>query len=345
MKKAKIIKFGSPLMIVEEDEPTKIPYNYAKVKIVANGICGTDVKLAYGEGLRPNLPLVPGHEPAGIVIDINTEEKEFLEIKGKQVVIYPHLSCGNCENCITGKENICLNIKGSLGINVDGALQEYIVLALRNLIPLPSNVGIEEGALAGGVVSVPLHGIREIGDLVGKYVLVIGTGGLAFAAIQILKYGGAYVVTAGRKPEKLQIALNLGSDAIIDTNEDYISKARALTPLGKGFDAVIDLAGSSIEVLRSIKTLKRGGLFIMIGYSAEQLNLDYSKIVLDGIKIFGSRSYTRKDLKDSLKLISEGKVKPLITERFGLYDINKAISLVKEGKSVGRIIIRLDKNN
>ena len=83
----------------------------------------------------------------------------------------------------------------------------------------------------------------------------------------------------------------------------------------------------------------------MIGYSAEQLNLDYSKIVLDGIKIFGSRSYTRKDLKDSLKLISEGKVKPLITERFSLYDINKAISLVKEGKSVGRIIIRLDKSN
>lgn len=338
MRAMQIVSFNSPLVLANK-ELGNIPAESARVKMLSNGICATDVKMVDGKGFQPPLPFVPGHEPAGIVEEVNSDSDSFQALVGKKVVLHPHVSCGACENCISGRENICLSMKGSYGINKNGGLQEYVDIAAKNLVPIPGNITIDEGALAGGVVAVPLRGIKELGNILGKEVLVLGTGGLALAAIQVIKTLGGIPIVAGRKDEKLEIAHKVGAEMTINTlKDDYVAEIRRITG-SRGIYAAVDLAGDYTEVPKLFQTIMRGGKLLIIGYSKKTFEASYSGLALDAISIIGSRSYTRNDLKESVDLISRGHVKPIIYKTFPLEEANEALDLVRNGKSNGRVLI------
>lgn len=333
-----IVEYGKKLVEMSADMKP-LQKDYARVRIRANGVCATDVKLVDGVGFHPELPFVPGHEPAGQVEEINSDMEKYRDYVGRRFVVHPHITCGECENCLSGRENVCLAVKGSLGISINGAFSEYVDVPLRNLIPVPDNMDFPSAALAGGVVAVPLLAIRNLGDLVNRDVVVIGTGGLAMVAIQILKNAGSNVIVVGRKDEKLQMASKLGAAFAINSMQtDYVKDIKNYTR-GIGADYVVDLAGDPKEVPVAINSLKRGGTFSVVGYSSSTVNLDYKKIALDAIKIQGSRSYTRNDLRISVDLIKNHLVKPLISHRFPLESANEAISVVRSGTSMGRVIL------
>ncbi len=335
-----ILEYGKPLSM----ETTKMPplrREYARVRIRANGVCATDVKLVDGVGFKPALPFVPGHEPAGTVEDMVTDNPRYSEYIGKTFVVSPHITCGECENCLSGKENICLNMGGSLGISINGAFAKYVDVPLRNLVEVPKGMDYSMAALAGGVVAVPLVAIRALGDLNEKNVVVLGSGGLAMAAIQILRNIGANVIVIGRKEEKLKVAGDLGSSYTINsTSTDYIEEIMNYTGRS-GADCVIDLAGDPKEVPRIMTTLKRGGTLSIVGYSSSQIAIDYRKIALDALQIRGSRSYTKNDIRLAVKLMTSGKVKPIISKKVPLESANEALSLVRNGSSVGRIVLEI----
>ncbi len=333
-----IVEYGKKLVEMSADMKP-LQRDYARVRIRANGVCATDVKLVDGVGFHPELPFVPGHEPAGQVEEINSDMEKYRDYVGRRFVVHPHITCGECENCLSGRENVCLAVKGSLGISINGAFSEYVDVPLKNLIPVPDNMDFPSAALAGGVVAVPLLAIRNLGDLVNRDVVVIGTGGLAMVAIQILKNAGSNVIVVGRKDEKLQMASKLGAAFAINSMQtDYVKDIKNYTR-GIGADYVVDLAGDPKEVPVAINSLKRGGTFSVVGYSSSTVNLDYKKIALDAIKIQGSRSYTRNDLRISVDLIKNHLVKPLISHRFPLESANEAISVVRSGTSMGRVIL------
>ncbi|MGC8505471.1 MAG: alcohol dehydrogenase catalytic domain-containing protein [Thermoplasmata archaeon] len=333
-----IVEYGKRLVEMSS-EMKPLQRDYARVRIRANGVCATDVKLVDGVGFHPELPFVPGHEPAGQVEEVNSDSEKYKNYVGRKFVVHPHITCGECENCLSGRENVCLALKGSLGISINGAFSEYVDVPLRNLIPVPDSMDFPYAALAGGVVAVPLLAIRNLGDLMNRDVVVIGTGGLAMVAIQILKNGGSNVIVVGRKDEKLQMASELGASFVINsTQADYVKEIRHYTA-GIGADYVLDLAGDPKEVPVAINSLKRGGTFSVVGYSSSTINLDYKKIALDAIKIQGSRSYTRNDLRISVDLIKNHLVKPIISHRFPLESANEAISVVRSGTSIGRVVL------
>ena len=338
MRAMQITEFKHPMRLAEIPIE-KLPEGYARVRMGSNGICATDVKMVDGVGFKPNLPFIPGHEPAGKVEDVNTKDESFLSLQGRNVVIHPHVSCGMCENCITGNENICLHMKRSYGINTNGGLQEYIDVPVRNLVPLPSGMSMDMGALAGGVVAVPLKGIRQLGSMLGKKVLIIGTGGLAFSAIQLSRAMGADVIVVGRKPEKLSLARSLGaSHTLLQSEVDYVKEIRDMTD-GIGVHAAIDLAGDRGEVPKLTQAVKRGGTVLIIGYSAETIELPYNRIALDGIRIIGTRSYTRNDLSESVDMIASGRCTPIISRHFPLEESNEAIDQVRSGGGIGRVLV------
>jgi propanol-preferring alcohol dehydrogenase len=317
-----------------------LPIGYARVRIRANGVCSTDVKLVDGRGFTPNLPFTPGHEPSGTVEEVNSLNDSDGQYNGKNFVIFPHITCGQCENCINGKENLCLNSGGSIGLSVDGAMAKYVDVPIKNLIPMPNGLDFVNASLAGGVVAVPLTAIKEQGNIMNKNTLVIGTGGLAMAAVQILKNSGADVTVLGRKDEKLEVAKKIGADRTLNSTVDlWENELRQIS--GNGMDYIIDLAGDPNEIPRMLKYVKRGGSISIVGYSKEILSLDYSKIALDGIKIVGSRSYTRNDLRYAIAMISKKKVVPVIQKTLPLELANDAISLVRDGKSIGRIVLTI----
>ena len=333
-----IVEYGKKLVEMSADMKP-LQRDYARVRIRANGVCATDVKLVDGVGFHPELPFVPGHEPAGQVEEVNSDLEKYRDYVGRRFVVHPHITCGECENCLSGRENVCLAVKGSLGISINGAFSEYVDVPLRHLIPVLDNMAFPSAALAGGVVAVPLLAIRNLGDLVNRDVVVIGTGGLAMVAIQILKNAGSNVIVVGRKDEKLQMASKLGAAFAINSMQiDYVKEIKNYTR-GIGADYVVDLAGDPKEVPVAINSLKRGGTFSVVGYSSSTVNLDYKKIALDAIKIQGSRSYTRNDLRISVDLIKNHLVKPLISHRFPLESANEAISVVRSGTSMGRVIL------
>ena len=314
---------------------------YARVRIKANGVCATDVKLVDGVGFKPALPFVPGHEPSGIVEEVVTDDPRYSDYPGRSFVVSPHITCGECENCLSGKENICLNMGGSLGISINGAFAQYVDIPLRNLVEMPDGMDHSMAALAGGVVAVPLVAIRGLGDLMEKNVVVMGSGGLAMAAIQILNNIGARVTVIGRKDEKLKVARELGASLTINsTSSDYVKEIMDHTG-GRGVDNVVDLAGDPKEVPKLLSTLKRGGTLSIVGYSSSQIVLDYRKIALDAIQIKGSRSYTRRDIRLAVNLMASGKVMPIISHKVPLESANDAISLVRNGTSIGRVVLEI----
>ena len=333
-----IVEYGKKLVAMSS-EMKPLQRDYARVKIRANGVCATDVKLVDGVGFHPELPFIPGHEPAGQVEEVNSDSQKYKDYVGKRFVMHPHITCGECENCLSGRENVCLAVKGSMGISINGAFSEYVDVPLRNLIPVPGNMDFPFAALAGGVVAVPLLAIRNLGDLINRDVVVIGTGGLAMVAIQILKNAGSNVIVVGRKDEKLQLASSLGAAfAVNSIQTDYVKEIKEYTH-GIGADYVVDLAGDPQEVPVAINSLKRGGTLSVVGYSSSTISLDYKKIALDAIKIQGSRSYTRNDLRISVDLIKNRVVKPIISHKLPLESANEAISLVRSGTSMGRVIL------
>ena len=337
MRAMQIVSYKSPLTLGNIGEP-ELPAESARIRMMANGVCATDVKMVDGLGFQPKLPFVPGHEPAGIVEDVNSDNESFRALIGKPVVIHPHVACGVCENCVSGHENICLSMKASYGINTNGGLQEYLAIAAKNLITLPGNITLDEGALAGGVVAVPLHGLKQLGSLLDRKVLVLGAGGLALAAIQIIKAMGGEAIVVGRKESKLDLAQSVGADVVINsTKTDYVEEVKKLT--GPGVHAAVDLAGDNNEVPRLLQTVRRGGKVLIIGYSKKTFEGAYSRLALDGISIVGTRSYTRNDLRESVNMISRKLVKPIITETFPLEMANKALDLVRTGQSLGRVLV------
>ncbi|MEM0118003.1 MAG: alcohol dehydrogenase catalytic domain-containing protein [Conexivisphaerales archaeon] len=329
--------YGEQLVLTEKEIP-HAGKGEALVRIRACGVCATDVKITEGKGPRSRLPLVLGHEGAGEVVESGNDSTLR---PGTRVVIHPHIYCGKCLNCIDGWENICLDVKGSLGMTLDGCLEEYIVIREANLVPFKSDISFEEAALAGGTVAVPVSAIRRLGSMLGKKTVVFGLGALGFNAIQALKAVGAEVIALGRKKEKLEKARMLGADYAIDTeNEGWLEEVMAST--GRvGADFVFDLAGSVAHVPELIRTLRRGGSLAIIGYSDDQISLPYQRIALDALKIIGSRSYTRNDLRLAVEMVETRRVRPLIDSTYPLEESNEAIDATRRSGLMGRVVVKV----
>ena len=307
----------------------------ALVRVKACGVCPTDVKISEGSGPKATLPVVLGHEPAGEVVIVNGESDVS---QGQRVVIHPHVYCGRCQNCIEGMENICTNVRGSMGMTLNGGLAEYMVCPIANLVPFPDSVSFEDGALAGGTVAVPFSAVRRLGSVTSRWVLVLGVGALGLNAVQILKVAGARVIAVDIKELNLKQARQLGADETFNSsNGDYAEFAKKIT--GLGVDVAMDLAGAAREVPHLLKTLRRGGRLVVIGYSAGGFEAPYQLVATDALQIIGSRSYTRHDLKGAVELVTAGRVKPLVDSRFPLEKASDALSAVKQGKLVGRAVV------
>ncbi len=314
-----------PVRVRDWPEPQVRP-GERLVRIKACGLCGTDVKLRAGKVPGVRLPLVLGHEPAGV--DVET---------GRPVVIYPHLACGRCVNCVEGHENICLATRGTLGITAHGALTELVSVPAGSLIELPEALDFEHGALAGGVVAVSLCALRKMGPVLDRWVIVAGLGGLGLVGIQLLVAAGARVIASSRSEEKRRLALELGAAAAVDTGGSYEEEVRAVTG-GVGASGAVDFTGAGEHVGRLIRCVRRGGRVVLVGYTSGALSLPYAEMVMNGVDVMGSRSYTREDVRTALGLMERKKVDPLVDRRVSLEQVDEALDQIASGTVTGRVV-------
>ena len=302
--------------------------NQVLIRIKACGVCHSNLHMIEGDfkvfGIPAKLPIIPGHEIAGVVEEVGKDVKGFGvgDRVGVQVL---YESCRTCEYCLSGNENLCLERKGT-GESVDGGYAEYIVAPYDFIYKLPDNLGFEEAAplFCPGVTAY--RAVKRAGIRLGQKVAVIGIGGGGHMSLQFAKLAGAETAAVDRSEAQLNLARELGADHTLlsEQVEEYVKER------GK-FDVVMVHALSQKAVDQATKIVKRGGTILMAVLG--QVNV----IFPEEIKIVPSVIGSRQDMNETLKIASTKKIKVKYTT-YKLNEAEQVLTKLKKGQIIGRAV-------
>ncbi|QES87164.1 alcohol dehydrogenase AdhP [Rhizosphaericola mali] len=336
MKAAVVREFGAPLQI-EEVEVKRPGKNEILVKVIASGVCHTDLHAVDGDWpVKPKMPLIPGHEGVGYVVAVG---EGVTNVKEGDAVGVPWLysACGCCDYCITGWETLCETQQNG-GYSVDGGYAEYVIADARYVGHLPSNVNFTEIApiLCAGVTVY--KGLKQTEAKPGEWVAISGIGGLGHVAVQYAKAMGLHVAAVDVAPEKLELAKKLGAEITINAKEQ--DPGSFLKKEVGGMHGVLVTAVSPIAFKQGISMLRRKGTIALNGLPPGSFDLPIFDTVLNAYTVRGSIVGTRKDLQEAIEFAVEGKVKATVHPA-KLEDINDIFGKMKKGQIDGRIVMEI----
>lgn len=240
------------------------------VKLEYVGICGSDMHLFKDGYIGENYvkePMVLGHEPGGVVVEVGANVKN-LKV-GDRVAVEPGVPCWHCEFCKTGRYNLCPNVYfyASLPV-VEGCFAEYIAHPANLCYNLPENMTTMEGALMEPL-AVGFHAAMQSGIKVGSKAVVIGAGCIGLVTMLSIKSMGVEeVIVVDLMQNRLDRALELGASKVVNArDEDSVKKVLELTD--GGADYVYETAGSEVSIFQTAKMVKRGGVITLVGYTKD----------------------------------------------------------------------------
>jgi len=310
-----------------------------QVQIKAAALNRLDIFVRNGwPGIKLAYPHIPGADGAGLVSAVG-EGVTTLAV-GDRVVLNGTTSCGTCDYCLAGRDNMCPR-GGILGETQPGTYAETIVVPERNAIRLADHISFPEGAAASLVFLTAWHSLITRGNLrPGETVLVVGAGGgVNTAAIQIAKLNGCRVFVVGSTDEKLARAQDLGADITINRNKQDWSKAVYQVTGKRGVDVVVDNVGQATWP-SSLRALSRGGRMIVVGNtSGHDVQMDSRFIFAKHLSIIGATMSTHADFRAVMSLIFTGKLKAVIGETFPLSEARAAHELLEHGDVFGKIVL------
>ncbi|MBD1362409.1 alcohol dehydrogenase AdhP [Mucilaginibacter sp. ZT4R22] len=335
MKAAVVQEFGQPLVIKEV--PVPVPGdNQVLVKVITCGVCHTDLHAANGDWpVKPQLPLIPGHEAVGYVVALGAGVKNATI---GDIVGAPWLAsaCGCCEFCITGWETLCEEQTNG-GYSVNGGFADYVVADSRYVAHFPKGINFAEMApiICAGVTVY--KGLKETEVKPGEWVAISGVGGLGHLAVQYAKAMGMHVAAIDIADDKLALAKQLGADIIFNAKSADPAEIKAQTG---GMHGVLVTAVSPIAFEQGVAMLRRKGTIALCGLPKGSFDLKIFETVLNRYTIRGSIVGTRKDMQEAIAFAAEGKVKAAV-HTAKLEDINKIFEDMKKGDITGRIVLQI----
>lgn len=336
MKAAVLKEFSKPL-IIEEIPIPEINPNQILIKIMASGVCHTDLHAINGDWpVKPNLPLIPGHEGAGAVVAVGSQVK-FIKEGDRVGVPWLYSACGHCVYCLTSWETLCESQKNT-GYSVNGCYAEYVVADPNYVALLPSQLNYAAAAsiLCAGLTVY--KGIKETDTKPGDWLVISGIGGLGHIAIQYAKAMGLHVIAIDIHEPQLELAKQLNADLVINaTVEDPITKVQQAI---KGAHGVLVTAVSPDSFTLAVKMLRRGGTVSLVGLPPGDFKLSIFDMVLNRKTVRGSIVGTRADLSEALDFAAENKVAIHYTLDH-LENINTILEKMKQGQVQGRTVIQM----
>jgi propanol-preferring alcohol dehydrogenase len=336
MKAAVVHAFGQPLQI--EELPVKEPQiHQILVKVIASGVCHTDLHAASGDWpVKPKLPLVPGHEAIGYVAAVGPE---VTNVKEGDIVGVPWLysACGCCEYCMTGWETLCEQQQNG-GYSVDGGYAEYVIADARYVGRFPFGINFIEMApiICAGVTVY--KGLKETEARQGQWVAISGIGGLGHLAVQYAKAMGFRVAAIDIDDEKLQLARELGASLTVNALQQdpgaYLKKETG------GMHGVLVTAVSPTAFRQGLSALRRKGTLSLNGLPPGSFDLPIFETVLNRWTVRGSIVGTRQDLQEAIDFAVQGKVKATVHVSC-LEAINGVFDEMKRGDIQGRMVMKI----
>lgn len=306
------------------------------------GACGVNqVDLLSRLGLTPfktPVPHVSGSDVAGEVSELGPGVGGIE--RGTRVVVLPTLSCGACEMCRRGEDNMCLK-GGIFGIMSDGGYAQYTIAPARNILPLPDTLEVVDAAAMAIVGSTAWHMLVERARLrQAEDLLVVAAGsGIGAMAVQIGKLSGARVIATAGSPAKLDKLKALGADFVVDhSRPNWSQEVRRITAR-RGVDLVFEHVGAATWE-ESLQSLTRNGRLVTCGgHTGFNVGIDLWQLFVKQITLIGSFAATRQDLVNVLALAGRGLLRPVLHEVLPLADAAQAQRLMEARGIFGKIVL------
>lgn len=334
-------KIGKGLSIVEMDNPTP-GFGEVLVKVVATGICGSDVHVYQWtpgyEWMESRMPLILGHEVVGTVTGVG-DGVTSLKI-GDNVVCLPGIGCGECELCKKGKIAICKK-KELIGLHKNGSFAEYVTLPESACYNVGAPPDLNVFALAEPL-TVSARAVKRAGNLFGKNVAVMGAGviGLGVAYFASRAHARVWMFGKDNDVEKFEIAKLLEIDGCLNVDQENLDDLWQKVTNKKGFDVVFDCTGVSSLIQDCINMTKIAGRIVALGIYSSPVRIDLSGMVRQEKELITSYGYTREIFEGVVKKISDSPqvYRKFITHTLNLRDGLEAIELASTGKT-GKILL------
>ncbi len=298
------------------------------------GLCGSDVHY-WQEGRIGSFiltqPMILGHECAGEVVEVGANVRHLAV--GDRVAIEPGIPCRTCAFCVTGRYNLCVNMRFFATPPDDGALAEYVSHPASLAFKLPENMTYEDAAMLEPF-SVGLHAVRrgEVGP--GSSVLILGAGPVGLLCLLAAQAAGATQTFAvDVKEDRLEKARELGATgAYSATDPDLAEKLRAETD-GLGPEVVLECSGAPPAVRQSVEFVRPGGVVVWVGVGPASSEFPTLTVGLREIDVRGLFRY-RHTWPVAIELVSSGRVnlRPLVTHRFGLPQVLDAFETTRTAR-------------
>lgn len=305
-----------------------------RVRIAAGGICGSDLHY-YNHGgfglVRLREPMVLGHEIAGVVEAVGANARRVAV--GDRVAINPSRPCNRCKFCLEGRQNQCLDMRfyGSAMRfpHVQGAFSEVLVCEEAQAHVVADGVSFGEAAMAEPL-AVCLHGARRAGPLLGKSVLVTGSGPIgALCVIAARRAGAAEIVVTDVADGALGYARKVGADVAINIAEAPQGLAPYASDKGE-FDVMFEASGNEAAVRGGLDVVRPGGVIVQLGLGGE-MKLPMNALVAKEIELRGTFRF-HAEFALAVALIGKGlvDVKPLISATLPFTQAKEAFELATD---------------
>jgi D-arabinitol dehydrogenase (NADP+) len=290
------------------------------IKVMASGICGTDIHIFRGEYMG-GYPVIPGHEFSGVVEQVGAGITQFKP--GNRVAVEPNIACDNCYNCLHNRHNFCLNWQ-AIGVTRPGGMAQVVTA------PEKAVFGIEDLPFEYGAFVEPLscvvHGVERAQVRLADRVAILGAGPIGILLLQTVRLQGALQVTVvERNLARAELASACGAQRCV-TNIDDLEEER--------YDVVMDATGVIPLMERSIDFVRHGGTVLLFGVppAGQRIALDAFKIFRKGLTVLSSFTSVRNSYQAVALLRSrQVDVSDLISHRLPLEEFERGVELIEQG--------------
>ncbi len=280
----------------EQKSVPEIASGEVLIKVAYVGVCGSDMNIYQGAHPRAKAPLVMGHEFSGTI-----EKGHPTLPKGTPVTVYPLLSCGHCEPCLSGYAHVCNTLR-LIGIDCDGGMAEYVKVPVDKVMEIPPTLSLKLGAFIEPL-AVGVHAVRRSGYKPGDNAVVFGAGPIGLCVATCLKYFGASkVIVVEANPYRLGVARQLGFTTIDAANEDIRARITEHTH-GLNADFAFDCAAHPSVQAYLMDALKVQGTAVIVGSYKKPPEVDLLKVEFKELTVIGIRVYERRDFEIATQIL------------------------------------------
>lgn len=336
MRAAVLREFKKPLAIEEVGQPQP-EAGEVLIQVQACGVCHSDVHVADGDWSQfaklVKAPLILGHEIAGVVVEKGAGVQD-LQVGDRVGVPWIHWSCGECEFCREGTENLCRQQKIT-GVTVDGGYAEFVKAPASHALNIPDGLSSAQAAPLFCAGVTVYRALKRAGILPGQRLAVFGIGGLGHLAVQFGKALGAEIFAVDISEEKLALARTLGAFATINAATGNVVK-ELRNRGGVHVSLVTSAARASYDM--AFYCVRPTGILLVVGLPADPICFPPILMAAAEIRIHASTVGTRQDTREVLAMAAAGSVRCQVTAR-PLAEANEALDELRRGQVSGRLVL------